>query len=309
MSLQKKVPWWMIVGAKIVLARLPLSYAVWKKLGLFVHGDMNRPERASATFLMHAALAGVLHPVDGKARLTQQAGNAFTVLELGPGDSVFTALVAAALGASESWLVDAGAFATNDPAAYASMLDYLREQGMPMPQAPAEHTMAALLRAANAHYLTDGLASLRQIPDASIDFCFSNAVLQHVRKEEFAATLAQLARVLKPGGVSVHRVNLMDHVGGSLNNLRFAEKTWERKLFRESGFYTNRIGHAQMLALFEQAGFSCVLPRVARWDKLPLPRSALAAPFDVLPDDELRVRGFDVVLRLAPGGASQALSA
>ena len=41
-------------------------------------------------------------------------------------------------------------------------------------------------------------------------------------------------------GICVHRVDLNDHLGGRLNNLRFTDAIWESVLFRESGFYANR---------------------------------------------------------------------
>ena len=98
-------------------------------------------------------------------------------------------------------------------------------------------------------------------------------------------------------GVSVHRVDLKDHLGGSLNNLRFTSTTWEGDLFRKSGFYTNRIRYDEMVALFDRVGFDCRLLRVMRWDALPTPRTKIDEAFRYLPDDDLLVSGFDVALR------------
>ena len=68
-------------------------------------------------------------------------------------------------------------------------------------------------------------------------------------------------------------------------------------MFRKSGFYTNRIRFGEMVALFNQAGFDCQFPRVVRWDALSTPRDKLDETFRYLPDDDLLVSGFDVVLR------------
>ena len=43
--------------------------------------------------------------------------------------------------------------------------------------------------------------------------------------------------------------------------------------------------------------FECHLPRVIRWEKLPTPRAKLHASFRHLPEEDLLVSGFDVVLR------------
>jgi SAM-dependent methyltransferase len=287
MTIKQLLPWWARMGAKIVMSRLPVGYGVWKRLGLFVHGDMDQPKRAMDTFLMHANTAGVM-PIADKPD--------FAILELGPGDSVFTALIAKSLGASRSWLVDAGPFATRDIQAYKTMAEYLRTQGLDFSW-PGVNEFNALLAACSSTYLTSGVASLAEIPDSSIDFCFSNAVLEHIPKADFSRLAFELNRVLKPEGVCVHCVDLKDHLGGGLNNLRFSAATWESRLFRSSGFYTNRIRFAEMLALFEQSGFSCNVPRKVIWDCLPIDRNKLAIEFRSLPDEELCVSGFDVVLR------------
>lgn len=295
-SVKAVVPWWLKIGAKIVLARLPVPYAWWKGLGLFEHGDMNQPQRALETFLEHARVANILGGEDAVPQLRTQ-GDSFTVLELGPGDSLFTAVIARSLGASKAWLVDAGSFATMAIQPYAKLIDYLRQQGFQLSKVASPQTVGGLLKDCHAEYLNDGVRSLAQVPSSSVDYCFSNAVLEHVPKEDFALFALELSRLMKPDGVSVHRVDLKDHLGGSLNNLRFAGATWEGSLFRKSGFYTNRIRFGEIIALFSRLGFDCQLPRVVRWDALPTPRAKLDTAFRDLADEDLLVSGFDIVLR------------
>jgi len=43
-----------------------------------------------------------------------------------------------------------------------------------------------------------------------------------------------------------HRVDLRDHFGSALNNLRFSDKKWELDWIANSGFYTNRIRLQEM---------------------------------------------------------------
>ena len=293
---RKRVPWWVRIGAKIVLARLPVPYRIWKQLRVFEHGDMNQPGRALDTFLEHARTAGVLDTESHVPRIKVKGDN-FNVLELGPGDSLFTAVIARSLGASRTWLVDAAPFATTDMPGYVELLELLRQRGLALRLERDPQTLPDLLQQCNGEYLTQGVRSLAHLPPNSVDFCFSNAVLEHVPKRDLALVAAELFRVLNRNGICVHRVDLKDHLGGGLNNLRFSDATWEGKLFRSSGFYTNRIRFGEMLALFERAGFECHLPRVIRWEKLPTPRAKLNASFRHLPEEDLLVSGFDVVLR------------
>jgi hypothetical protein len=118
-----------------------------------------------------------------------------------------------------------------------------------------------------------------------------------VPKRDFALVAAELLRVLNRNGICVHRVDLKDHLGGTLNSFRFSDAAWEGKLFRNSGFYTNRIRFGEMPDLFKRVGFECHLPRVIRWETLPTPRVKLNASFRQLPDEDLLVSGFDGVLR------------
>jgi SAM-dependent methyltransferase len=275
---------------------LPLPYGFWKRLGLFEHGDMNQPQRALETFLEHAQTANILQR-QGKIPHLNPSGTSYTVFELGSGDSLFTAVIARFLGASKVWLVDAGFFATTAMQSYADLIDYLRKQGLQLSMVAPPQSIGDILKICQAEYLTDGVNSLAQLPSNSVDYCFSNAVLEHIPKSDFSLLAAELYRVMKPNGVSVHRIDLMDHLGGALNNLRFTEATWEGDLFRKSGFYTNRIRFGEMITLFERAGFDCQLPRVMRWDSLPTPRAKLDEAFQQLPEDDLLVSGFDVVLR------------
>ena len=295
-GIKNAMPWWLKIGTKIVLARLPVAYSVWKRFGLFENGDMNQPERALANFLEHAKTGGVLDTKGQMSRL-KPTNNAFTVLELGPGDSLFTAVIAKSLGASRTWLVDAGPFATTDMNAYMSLFNYLQQQGIAVPCATNPQNTGEVLKICCGDYMTNGVSSLEQLPADSVDYCFSNAVLEHVPKNHFDMLASELCRVMKPGGVSVHRVDLKDHLGGGLNNLRFSEETWEGRLFRNSGFYTNRIRFGEMLGIFKRAGFDCSLPRIVRWERLPTPKRKMASQFRGLSNDDLLVSGFDIVLR------------
>jgi hypothetical protein len=187
MRLKMLLPWWVRIAAKIVLSRLPVGYSFWKRLGLFEHGDMNQPDRALETFVTHAKTAGFL-PVASQVD--------FSVLELGPGDSIFTALIARAHGASRVWLVDSGPFATTDPQAYTNMAVYLLDQDIALPFVSTFSDFQGVLAACNGVYLTNGVAALSNIPSQSVDFCFSNAVLEHIPQQDFSRLASALWNML-----------------------------------------------------------------------------------------------------------------
>ncbi len=85
--MKKLIPWWLKIFAKIVLSRVPIGYSFWQRLGLFRHGYMDQASYTLNVFNAHVSRAGLDGKLQGK-----------TILEIGPGDSIATALVAACYG-------------------------------------------------------------------------------------------------------------------------------------------------------------------------------------------------------------------
>lgn len=283
----KYLPWWTRIAAKIVLSRLPVSYSFWRKLGLFRHGEMNSPERAVKTFETFYARALKHQPLP--------AG--FRSLELGPGDSILSGLAARAHGASHAWLVDAGRFADTDVEGCRAVIELYHSQGKTMPDVAAAATINDVLDKAGVTYLVNGTASLAEIPDGSIDFFWSQVVLEHVSKREFPQFMRELRRVAAPGAIGVHSIDFRDHLGGALNNLRFSEGVWEGDLFTKSGFYTNRLRPREMIGMFRDAGFDVEVMNEVRWPEIPTDRKAMAREFDGMPDEDFMVAESEVILR------------
>lgn len=277
-------PWQLKIGAKLILSRVPVQYRIWHGVSLFRHGAMDEPEYAYRVFRRHF----------DRSEFAKKDGG-FVSLELGPGDSLFSCLTAKALGAAGTWLVDTGAFADGNVEAYRRMANLLHAKGyaLTIPSGGLD----AILGACGGIYGTEGLKSLKQIPTAGVDWIWSQAVLEHIRRAELLEYMRELRRVIAPDGICSHRVDLRDHIGGALNNLRFAEPVWESTWMANSGFYTNRIQFDDMCEVFDKAGFVVEVLAVDRWDQLPTPRASLAEQFRNKPDDVLRVSGFDVLLR------------
>ena len=288
-GIKSNLPWWTKIGLKIVLSRMPMAYQFWQEMGLFRHGKMDAPGYALEIFDSHIAKVGWgASDIAGK-----------TILEIGPGDSVATAVIAYAYG-GKAILVDSGSYAKSAPGAYRSLCEVLAGRGLRVPSLTGDDTIEDVLEACDGEYITTGLSGWGEIASDSVDLMFSQAVLEHVRRNEFLATQRECNRVMKPDAKASHRVDLRDHLGGGLNNLRFSERVWESNFFSSSGFYTNRIQMCAMIDAFESAGFRVDVVDVRRWPELPIPRRKLDDAFADIPDEELRVSGFDVVLYRNP---------
>lgn len=283
--IKKGVPWWGKIVGKILISRLPLrnDYCFWKKLGLFVNGPMDNPEYAIRVFEKHHSHCNEIQ---------------FSCLELGCGDSLSSALIAKKHGAKRTYLVDVGDYADQNITTYNRL-------ALALDVDATFESMDSYLDFCHASYLTGGLASLKTIPDHSVDFIFSQAVLEHIRKKEFALTIAELKRILRAGGRMSHSIDLKDHLGGKLNNLRFSETWWERDWVAGSGFYTNRLRYSEMMKLFQDEGLECLHISLEQFDKIPTSRSRMNEAFRKFTDDDLIISGIHVVMGLtgshAPG--------
>ncbi len=278
--------WPLKIAAKIVLARLPVPYKFWKKLGLFELGQMNSSEYALKVFGVHATKA-----------FPEGLPENFTFLELGPGDSIASALVARARGAGEIILADVGSYADKDVRTYKAMARHMKKLGFPAPDIENAGTFDEILSRCNARYLTGGLESLRSLAGGSVDFITSHSVLEHVRKANFDATMRELARIAKPAGRVSHSIDFKDHLAYSLNNLRFPEAVWESDFFANSGFYTNRLRPSEVASRMKAAHLDTLHFDAGKWPELPLPRRKMAEPFRSMSDDDLIIRSVHVVLR------------
>ena len=248
-------------------------------------GEMQDADYALQVFHKHLAASGF------------GARSGTIGLEMGPGDSVGSAIVAKALGSSRFILVDAGDYANRDVETYRNLSRACMRDGPAMPDIERAASFEDVLTMCGASYLTRGLQSYRELPAASVDLIFSQAVLEHVRRHEFAEVAAQMYRILKPGGIASHQVDLRDHLGGGLNNMRISSRWWETELMAGSGFYTNRIRFSEMLNLFEQAGFMVEVVSTHRWDDPPISRKKLAPEFRHFTGEDLLVSSFHVLLR------------
>jgi SAM-dependent methyltransferase len=288
-NLKARIPWFIKIPGKIVLSRLPVRSRRWQKLNLFRAGIMDSPEFAFSIFKRHFEDSGL-------ATL-----NDCTVLELGPGNGLLTALYARSYGAARTLLIDVESLAFPDVTLFAKAEQLLTALRLPVPGVGRELSVDIALGQLNATYLTKGLASLQTLPDGAVDFLFSNAVLEHVRLAEFARTTKELRRILKPNGVAVHTIDFRDHLQHALNNLRFPERIWESKFISRSGFYTNRLTWPAMEKLFREAGFCIELKGRELWPNgLPTRQRSMALPFKEMPPDELIVMGVHAILRPLP---------
>jgi len=284
LNIKDHMPWWGKIFVKLILSRLPVHYKSWKKISLFKHGAMDQPHYAFDIFKQHYERV--------------RPANGFVGLELGPGDTLFSAIISRAFGSSQIYLIDIDHYASENMYLYKNMVSFIAQKHFLNVDDLLEcDSLKEILTHCCAQYFTNGLASLKTIPDESVDFIWSHAVLEHIRRNEFYEMMSEFRRIIRRDGACSHVVDLKDHLGKSLNHLRFGEKIWECNLFTKSGFYTNRLRYSQMLEIFHRAGFDSRVVEIKRWEKIPLDRSQLSEEYRYLSNEELCVAEYAVILK------------
>jgi SAM-dependent methyltransferase len=270
--------WIIIIPAKIVLSS-------FVKLGL-----LSTRERIFK-YSSDDSINGNIKRFQGLLDLLKQSKkfrsfSGLDIVEIGSGGSIINGLAFTMLGAKSYYGIDVDHTPTLNSKETDKAISLLNEK--------------LCLNERNCHILDNisysnlGTSSLRNFKKNSIDLIYSNSVLEHIRLNELQDNLEHQYRILKKGGIAVHRVDLKDHLGGGLNNLRFSEKFWESDFISSSGFYTNRVRFSTFLDLLKSIGYKVDFIEYSKFTNLPLKYIYMAKIFKNLPD--LDVRHFDIIL-------------
>lgn len=88
-----------------------------------------------------------------------------------------------------------------------------------------------------------------------VDFVLSISVFEHIK--DVAGNIRKLSRVVKPGGIMFHKIDMRDHYNFNKPFLfyTYSEETWNSVLTKEGVSYTNRLRYGDFKELFEASGF------------------------------------------------------
>ena len=110
--------WALKIGAKLLIARLPVPYTLWKSLDAFRHGRMDSADYPIKIFKLHMEGA---YPKG----LPPQS----VILELGLGDSIASAIIGCAYDLKRTYLVGVDSFAIKNVSFYRSVAADLVKRG------------------------------------------------------------------------------------------------------------------------------------------------------------------------------------
>lgn len=124
------------------------------------------------------------------------------VCELGPGQHLSHAFLEYQMGAKKEWLLEIADFAhVNETAKVEDLhLDNNLKKINQLPAIEQNESWLSYLAKVNATYITTGINGYKNIPDGSVDYCFSYAVLEHIRRNIVEQTIEEMYRFTRNGG-------------------------------------------------------------------------------------------------------------
>lgn len=138
----------------------------------------------------------------------------------------------------------------------------------------AAGSFAEAYAALDLRYLQDPAGSLAPFGDDTLQLVISADVLEHVQRQAAQPLIGQSYRLLRPGGYSMHLIDLEDHLSAfdraasPKQHLAYSDGQWHL-LFENQVQYINRLQRPEWLELFAACGFGLVREERRATDACP----------------------------------------
>jgi SAM-dependent methyltransferase len=252
------------------------------------------------------------------------------VVELGPGDSLGVGLMALLTGAQRYYAVDAvrHACAATNLAVFEGLVALLRSRA-PIPadgdcaeirplvgeqEFPSHLFSEATLEAALMPERLDAirlelggelsgdmiryfapLGELRSVPASSVDWVFSQAVMEHVDRP--SDSYREAFRCLRPDGFMSHQIDFRSHETAPEWNGHLKYPGWLWRLMRGNRpWFINRLPCSAHLRMQREAGFA-LLGEIPQTQTNPLRREQLADQFRAMSNQDLEIASAMIISR------------
>jgi len=112
-------------------------------------------------------------------------------------------------------------------------------------------------------YFVEKSGKLDKMENDSADVAISSGVLEHIKEDILPDYLRNIYRLLKPGGYSIHGIDLSDHLShydkgvSPKKYLSFSDATW-KFWFENEVQYFNRKQRPEWIELFRNAGLRLI---------------------------------------------------
>jgi SAM-dependent methyltransferase len=146
---------------------------------------------------------------------------------------------------------------------FGSLLDQKRFVELSAFNREFRFSISAFLNLCRVDYVAPGDAANTRLPNQSIDFHTSYTVFEHIPSDILRRILEEGNRIIRNGGLFVHRIDYSDHFSHSdksisaINFLTHSDDEWKRYAGNRY-MYMNRLRHDDFINLFEGVGHTIV---------------------------------------------------
>ncbi len=145
---------------------------------------------------------------------------------------------------------------------FPDMARWIQRDGDRLAVLPSPRTARSreVLDRIGARYRAPLDGAIAEAPSASVDLCVSMGALEHYPPTALRTLVAEMARVVRPGGAVSHIVDHRDHLwhvapsGDCFHHLRCPDDWWHR-IERNPLLYTNRLLRSDYLTVLTDAEF------------------------------------------------------
>ena len=192
-----------------------------------------------------------------------------TWLEVGPGWAPLSAVVFYLAGVENHWLYDKHRHFQARYISLRGLEPYLEQvaaaSGCDVTAVYRRYgriravTDLSLLELCNIVYHAPADAAQTGLPSGSVDVVTTTLVLEHIPRGVLKQFLCEWRRILRPGGLMSHTIDLSDHYAhqdrsiSSVNFLKFRPRVWN--FFCNRITYCNRLRERDYLTMFSDEGF------------------------------------------------------
>ena len=229
-----------------------------------------------------------------KSKANQRDISDAEILEIGPGAFLGVATLLITKGAKKVTAVDVSNFCDLENTEQFSLVIETAKQEEWIKK-DQHYSAEKILK--NLEYLVS--SSNIPVPDSSYDIVYSFHAGEHFRDPN--EVIAEMHRVLKPGGLCIHSIDLHDHIGSHrVNNwLKFLYyEPWAWNIMTSNrGCWTNRLRSTQWREIFEN--HFTIIDFDARRQTIPstFKASKLATPFKDYDLEILSVSSLNIIAR------------
>jgi len=137
--------------------------------------------------------------------------------------------------------------------------------------------------------------NIETLPEASLDYCFSQAVLEHV--DDIPLLYRCLRTWLKKGAFMLHQIDFRSHGTSAKWNGHWAFPEWYWKVLRgHRPYLLNRISCSEHVTLQEKSGFT-IVQVIPHLSPSAISQECLNPRFKNRPEEDLTTSGATIISR------------